>query len=156
MVHFLLSVLLLTADASFENLEHLRVAKWKAVTPQLVICNGLTVETEVVQKAVNYWRFRGEKIGSIRRKSCADEPLPGEIAIYRGDQLPEEHAGEAFRFIKNENIPPKIQEIIRASIYIQERFSDSEILFRHEIGHALGFTDTDDEDSIMSTRGPLY
>ncbi len=155
-MNFFLSALLLTAGAKFENLEHLRVAKWTTVTPQVVICNALPIETEVVQKAVNYWRFRGERIGSIRRKSCADEPLPGEIAIYRGDQLPEEHAGEAFRFIKNENIPPKIQEITRASIYIQERFSDSEILLQHELGHALGFTDTDDRDSIMSIRGPLY
>jgi hypothetical protein len=155
-MNFFLSVLLLTADASFENLEHLRVAKWKAATPQVVICDGLTIETEVVQKAVNYWRFRGEKIGSIRRKPCAEDPLPGEIAIYNGDQIPEENAGEAYRFIKNEKIPPKIQEITRASIYIQERYNDSEILIQHELGHALGFTDTNDEDSIMSIHGSLY
>jgi hypothetical protein len=155
-MNFFLSVLLLTADASGESLEHLRVAKWKEMTPQVVICNGLEIETEVVQKAVDYWRSRGEKIGSIRRKSCDEDPLRGEIAIYRGDQLPEEHAGEAFRFIKNEKIPPKIQEITRASIYIQERFNDSGILIQHELGHALGFTDTDDEDSIMSIRGSLY
>jgi len=155
-MNFFLSVLLLTADASFENLEHLRVAKWKEVTPQVVICDGLVIETEVVQKAVDYWKSRGEKIGSIRRKSCAEDPLPGEIAIYLGDQLPEDHAGEAFRFIKSEKISPKIQVITRSSIYIQERFNDSVILIQHELGHALGFTDTNDEDSIMSIQGPIY
>jgi len=155
-MNFFLSVLLLTADASGESLEHLRAAKWKETIPKVVICDGLPIETELVQKSVEYWRARGEKIGAIQRKTCAEEPKWGEIAIYRGDDLPEDHAGEAMRYLKNEKVPPKIDQITRASIYIKERHIDSEILIRHELGHALGFTDSDDEDSVMSSTGSLY
>ena len=155
-MNFLLSVLFLIGDARSESLEHLRVAKWKEMTPKVVICDGFDIETEVVQKAIDYWRARGEKIGSISRKPCGQDPLRGEIAIYRGDQLPENHAGEAFRFVKSEKIPPKIEEITRSAIFIQERFNDSVILIQHELGHSLGFTDTEDQDSIMSIRGSIY
>jgi hypothetical protein len=155
-MNFLLSVLFLIGDARGESLEHLRVAKWKEMTPQVIICDGLVIETELVQKAVDYWKARGEKIGSVRRKPCDEDPQWGEIALYNGDQLPDNLAGRAFRFTRNEKIPPKILEITRSSIYIQERFNDSVLLIQHELGHALGFEDTDDPDSIMVGKDGLY
>jgi len=155
-MNFLLSVLFLIGDAKGESLEHLRVAKWKEMTPQVIICDGLVIETELVQKAVDYWKARGEKIGSVRGKPCDEDPQWGEIALYNGDQLPDNLAGRAFRFTRNEKIPPKILEITRSSIYIQERFNDSVLLIQHELGHALGFEDTDDPDSIMVGKDGLY
>jgi len=155
-MNFLLSVLFLIGDAKGESLEHLRVAKWKEMTPQVIICDGLVIETELVQKAVDYWKARGEKIGSVRRKPCDEDPQWGEIALYDGDQLPDNHAGETYRFIIKEKIPPKFLEIARASIYIQERYNDSVLLIQHELGHALGFNDTDDPDSIMVRKDGLY
>ena len=155
-MHGLLGLMFLVGSARGENLEHLRVAKWKATTPRVVICDGLEIDTDIVVRAIDYWRVRGEKIGKIIRKECSEDPLRGEIALFLGNHLPDNHAGEAFRFIKEDSQTSMMPEITRAGIFIQSRYSDSVLLVQHELGHALGYTDTDDPDSIMVKVGPIY
>ena len=75
-------ILGLTTEARGESIDTLKYAYWRDHTPNVVICDGLKIEKENLEKAIEGWRQRGEKIGRVISKSCNERPDFGEIAFY--------------------------------------------------------------------------
>ena len=156
-MNFLASFLLLISVSNAEDLSHLRVAKWYSMTPNIVLCNGAQVDQAALDAAMTEWRNRGEKIGKLIRRSCDQKPNKGEIGIYVTDDMPvDESYGIAYRSYHFEHESKYKNDIWCARILIDSQYTDSKILLEHELGHAFGFRDTDDRDSIMSSKGSIY
>ena len=155
-MNFLMSILFLTGVSNAEDLSHLRVAKWYSMVPNIVICNGADIDPIALDIAIKAWKDRGEKVGKVIKKSCEEKPGKGEIGIYLQDDLPGNAYGIAYRAYHYPNESPHENDIWRARILIDPDHTSSHILLEHELGHAFGFKDTDDRDSIMSVRGSIY
>ena len=79
-------------ESKAESLDDLKYAYWKRHVPTIVICDGLNLSIEHVEKAAASWRKRGEKIGEIIFKPCNERPDFGEIAFYHAPEV----VGDAF------------------------------------------------------------
>ena len=156
-MNFLLTLLFASTVSHAEDLEHLRTAYWNNRVPNVVICNGSNIDTDLVARAIQSWEERGENIGSVTRKSCGSRLSPGEIGVYVTNDLRyDDSEGETIRNVYNNSDGSQSDRIHHARIYIRPQNIDSFILIEHELGHALGFDDTYDKDSVMSKSGPIY
>ena len=156
-MYFLTSLILMTNISHAEDLEHLRSFHWETRIPNVVICNGADISMQLVSEAVDFWRLRGEKIGSVTKRHCDDRPLRGEIGIYvSNDMVYPDSFGETINNTFQTLTPSGKIDINHSRIYIRPQYTDSYILIEHELGHALGFDDTDEHNSIMSKRGDIY
>jgi len=156
-MNFLLTLLFASTVSYAEDLEHLRAAHWENRVPDVVICNGSNINTDLVERAVQSWEERGENIGRITRKSCGSRLSSGEIGVYITNDLRYSTSeGETIRNVYNDHDGSPSNRIHHARIYIRPQNVDSFILIEHELGHALGFDDTHARGSIMSKNGPIY
>lgn len=150
-MNFLLTLIISSVMAQAEDLEHLRIASWESRVPNIVICNGADIEPELVERAVDAWRARGERAGSVSEKSCASRPNRGEIAFYVTNDLKySSSSGEAVRNVFKNPDGSWSNDINHARIYIRPQHVDNYFLIEHELGHAFGFLDTGDRTSVMS------
>ena len=156
-MNFLATMLMLiSSQASAEDVSHLRWEYWTRHTPDIVLCNDINISQEVIEKAVDRWRERGENIGQIIRKDCEERPRHGEIAIYADDDVPGNSFGVTRTTVYLDAQKNKTTSLAYARIWIKSYYLDSVILLEHEIGHGLGFKDTEDSSSIMSRTGAIY
>jgi predicted Zn-dependent protease len=153
-MNFLLSLLISSNVAQAENIEHLRVASWETRVPNIILCNSSTVDLELVKKAIDAWSLRGERFGDVIEKQCIDQPSRGEIVIYTSDNLTNsQHHGETIRSVFLRQDGTFGTDINYAKIYIRSEYSNTYSLIEHELGHAVGFKDTNDRSSVMSAMG---
>jgi len=156
-MNFLATMLMLiSTQASAEDVSHLKWEYWTRYTPDIVLCNDINISQEVIEKAVDRWRERGENIGQIIRKDCEERPRHGEIAIYADDDVPGNSFGVTRTTVYLDAQKNKTTSLAYARIWIKSYYLDSVILLEHEIGHGLGFKDTEDSSSIMSRTGAIY
>ncbi len=147
----LISLLSLTSASHADEVAHLKVAHWITHTPKIVLCNGIKIPDSVIVEAVSRWKKRGVKIGSISRKTCKDIPNRGEIAFYIDDKVVGSHSGWTVRSVFTDTT-----DVAYARIWIRSDNVDSLILVEHELGHGLGYTDTQAAGHIMSKKGAIY
>jgi len=145
-----------TADHA-QQLQALKQRRWEDRVPDIVLCDRAPVDQDALQRAVERWRHRGEAIGRVVSKRCRDRPDPGEIAIYVTDTPPMENAhGVTRTAVYLDEAGARTTSLAYARIWIRSPYTDSTILLEHELGHGLGYADTDDHTSIMARSGPLY
>lgn len=153
-MNFLLSLLISLNVAQAENIEHLRVASWETRVPNVILCSSSTVEIELVKRAIDAWTIRGENFGDVIEKQCTDQPNRGEIVIYTSNRLTNsQHHGETIRSVFLREDGTFGTDINYAKIYIRSEYSNTYSLIEHELGHAVGFKDTSDKSSVMSSIG---
>lgn len=156
-MNFLATILLLiSSQAAADDVSHLKWEYWTRHTPNIVLCNGIDIQQEVIEEAVDRWRARGENIGQIIRKDCEDRPQAGEIGIYMNNDRVGENYGVTNTTAYVDENRNRTQSLAYARIWIKSYYLDSVILLEHEIGHGLGFKDTEDSSSIMARNGPIY
>ena len=154
---FAVFFLMIFSQAYAEDLVQLKWQTWENRIPDVVICDGANVDQEAIETAVENWRARGEKIGRIIRKSCGEYPSRNEIGIYENN----ERVGNGRYGVTTTNVfyddnHNLTDKILLARIWIKTEHLGSTILLEHELGHALGFKDTSDMNSIMARSGPIY
>jgi len=149
-MNFLLALLLATGISQAENLEDLRIARWESRVPNIVICNGADIDQELVERAADAWRARGERFGNIYERSCSSRPNRGEIAIYvRSEMEHNNSVGETVRNVFRNDDGSWATDIHHARVYIKPNYVDSYSLIEHELGHAVGYLDTWNSRSVM-------
>lgn len=150
----LFAVLAIQAAASTETLaelEPLRQSTWAGRVPDVLLCDA-SFSNAAVAEAMDRWRERGAELGSIlRRDRCPERPNDGVIAIYADDGSLASHVlGQAIRTVWNPDAGPHGAHIRYARIWIRPHLVHHVDLLEHELGHGLGFGDTDDRSSVMS------
>ncbi len=148
-MNILLIVFAIINTAFAESIDHLKVAYWKNHIPNIVLCNNVNISQSNIEEAVARWERRGINIGKIIRKSCRDRPQHGEIAIYANDQI----TGNTYHGYAVRSVYTNTNSIAYARIWIRHRSLNSVDLIEHEIGHGLGYKDTNDTRSVMSSTG---
>lgn len=153
-MNFLPAFLIALSVAQAENIEHLRVASWQSRVPNVILCNSSTVNLELVKRAVDAWTMRGESFGVVTESQCFDQPRRGEIVIYTSNNLTNsQYHGETIRSVFLKQDGTFGTDINYAKIYIRSEYSNTYSLIEHELGHAVGFKDTSDRSSVMSSMG---
>ena len=137
--------------AQADDIAHLQVDRWIRHKPTIALCNGIGIPDSVINEAVERWRKRGAKIGPVVRKTCEARPQHGEIGFYLDDEVVGSNEGYAVRTVFTGT-----QEIAYARVWIKSSNHGSMILIEHELGHGLGYTDTNAGGSIMSKEGAIY
>jgi len=134
------------------QMETLRSFYWTTHVPDVIVCDDSEIDPLILEKAITTWEKRGEKIGNVLLKDCAQfQTLPGTIEIYEDDKMP----GSAYGLTSIKSFTDT-KEIISVKIWIKSDYTDSIILLEHELGHALGFRDTSTRDHVMSGHGFVY
>ena len=131
----------------FLEKKFLKVYKWKS-PPVIANCYSENINEENLQKAINFWRSKGESIsGYIMNPSedICESKFPSGFIIIRGkkDFGDYETLGSTFKFTLGLNI-------VYSVIYLRNKSDNLDLLLEHEIGHALGYTHTDYVGHIMN------
>lgn len=140
------------ASATQEDLSHLKWRDWDRYVPNIVVCDGDEIDYDVLYEAVEMWRGRGERLGSVLQRNCDNSPNHGDIYIYvDNDRVKPTDAGVTTTYVY-----PDTTSLAYVKVWIKPKYVDSVVVLAHELGHALGYRHTSDYYSIMSTTKPLY
>ena len=158
-MNFLFSAIIFSSLAISENLEDLKAFYWSS-PPDIVVCTNYDANIDIVREAVEYWEGLGEDVGNIYQRECNYSPGNGEIEIYTLDNPrdannnPNITDNYSIRGLTNLNVyldsnGSQTNELSRGNIFIRTRNINDSLLYKHEIGHALGYVDSDTTNSVM-------
>ena len=158
-MYLLISSIIFLSSAVAEDFENLRIYYW-AEPPEFVVCEGSGVSLAIVKEAANFWRNQGQNIGRVYKRSCGDEMRFGEVEFYMLDDLRPVNENSnitndfTIKGLTNLNVykddaGAKTSEVSRGKIYINSSYAQDLDLFKHEMGHALGYGHSDVESSVL-------
>ena len=120
--------------------------------PDIIICPHGPVSLRRVEKAVNFWKELGYTFGTMHvaprnHIGCATSKVPMHSIMI---DIP----GQEFdmrRHVGHSRVGrhTKTGEIVKVKIELMARDGDLERILEHEIGHALGWDDTNRPGHIM-------
>ena len=127
--------------AHSSDLENLKVETWERHDPKVIICSSINVDFKIVASAMKSWQNRGHKFSGLTKSNCEKRPKKGEIAIYPASsgEISEDASATTIVAVYNDKLSSGQEEIAYARILVDTQYSDSKILFEHELGHALGY-----------------
>lgn len=142
-----------TASATQEDLSHLRWRVWDRHVPNVILCDdGYADHYDMLHEAVEMWRDRGERLGSVVQRDCGDSLNYGDIHMYT--DASRVNPGAAATTVTH--VYTDTASLAYVQVWVKPKYVDSVVVLTHELGHALGYRHTSDYYSIMSTTRPLY
>tara|TARA_R110000824_G_scaffold300671_1_gene488700 strand:- start:22 stop:483 length:462 start_codon:yes stop_codon:yes gene_type:complete len=128
----------------------LKKADWE-IPPRIRICPDVSIDPARVSKAMNYWEKLGYKFSDIVIEKdmyqCISQNYHGEIVFTLPNQ---EFNSQKYMAMTRITTRKSTNEIVRATIYITKKKSESPRVLEHELGHALGWQHYKQSRHIMN------
>ena len=137
---------------SQQRVEVLLAGRW-ASPPVVLVCPGVSLTQQRVEKALEYWEDLGYTFGPTVFMSSDCDSTWGAITFRRPTQeelqgaIRQHHLATTKRY----SFTHAPTNIIGADIYFQDNAAPSKpFIVEHEIGHALGWLHASPEGHIMN------
>ena len=137
---------ILLGTSAVTHYESVSFKPWKWSEPPIVVnCYGNDLSQLHIVEAVHYWTMKGHKFSYIEqnptKELCELDQVRGLIMIKKKN-LPHDTLGEAKRKVYMFNISSAV-------IYFNSGTFRINNVFKHEMGHALGYNHVELEGHIM-------